>query len=61
MRVDRIMMTLLAAASPAAVASAAPAPALDCAGPVAACTRATPGALALLAPGRPTVITVDAG
>ena len=59
MRLDRMMMTLLVAASPAAVAAAAPA--LDCAGPVAACTRATPGALALLAPGRPTVIAVDAG
>ncbi|WP_322963630.1 glycosyl hydrolase 115 family protein [Sphingomonas fuzhouensis] len=32
-----------------------------CAGPVAACERATPGALSLLAPGRAATIVVDAG
>ena len=33
----------------------------DCSGPVAACERATPGALPLLAPGRVATILIDAG
>ncbi|MEA1085367.1 glycosyl hydrolase 115 family protein [Sphingomonas sp. CD22] len=56
MRLHRIMMAMLVAASPAAVVATAP----ECAGPVAACTRAAPGAVALLAPGRATLIAVDA-
>ncbi|WP_137899324.1 glycosyl hydrolase 115 family protein [Sphingomonas sp. 2SG] len=57
MQLQRIMMAMLAAASPAAAAAAIP----DCAGPVTVCMRAAPGAVALLAPGRPTLIAVDAG
>ncbi len=33
----------------------------DCSGPVAACERATPGALPLLAPGRVATVVIDAG
>jgi hypothetical protein len=56
MRLHGIMMAMLVAASPVAVVAAAP----ECAGPVAACTRAAPGAVALLAPGRATLIALDA-